>query len=103
RRQHTRSKRDWSSDVCSSDLYFVTPVTYEQVQHTVKLANEEALPFTLLGNGSNLIIRDGGIRGIVMYLGKLADVTVEETKIIARSEERRVGKEGRYMHVLSKS
>src|SRR5207249_952175 len=23
RRRHTRSKRDWSSDVCSSDLYFV--------------------------------------------------------------------------------
>src|SRR5699024_12182364 len=26
RRRHTSSKRDWSSDVCSSDLYFhVTP------------------------------------------------------------------------------
>src|SRR5699024_11329126 len=24
RRRHTRSKRDWSSDVCSSDLAFVT-------------------------------------------------------------------------------
>src|SRR5438067_8783605 len=23
RRRHTRSKRDWSSDVCSSDLYFL--------------------------------------------------------------------------------
>src|SRR5699024_12009030 len=23
RRRHTRSKRDWSSDVCSSDLHFV--------------------------------------------------------------------------------
>src|SRR5699024_12128652 len=27
RRRHTRSKRDWSSDVCSSDLhYFIQPV-----------------------------------------------------------------------------
>src|SRR5699024_11748782 len=24
RRRHTKSKRDWSSDVCSSDLYWVT-------------------------------------------------------------------------------
>src|SRR5699024_11481083 len=24
-RRHTRSKRDWSSDVCSSDLYFPVP------------------------------------------------------------------------------
>src|SRR5699024_11809651 len=23
RRRHTRSKRDWSSDVCSSDLYYI--------------------------------------------------------------------------------
>src|SRR5699024_3008316 len=41
--------------------------------------------FTLLGNGSNLIIRDGGIRGIVMYLGQLSDIKVDETKIIAQS------------------
>src|SRR5699024_12224395 len=26
RRRYTRSKRDWSSDVCSSDLNFQTPV-----------------------------------------------------------------------------
>src|SRR5699024_11436774 len=26
RRRHTRSKRDWSSDVCSSDLYTVAGV-----------------------------------------------------------------------------
>src|SRR5207249_5641526 len=25
RRRHTRSKRDWSSDVCSSDLSAITP------------------------------------------------------------------------------
>src|SRR5207249_9279403 len=25
RRRHTRSKRDWSSDVCSSDLTFLSP------------------------------------------------------------------------------
>src|SRR5699024_11315630 len=27
RRRHTRSKRDWSSDVCSSDLYFYRRVS----------------------------------------------------------------------------
>src|SRR5699024_11656442 len=26
RRRHTRSKRDWSSDVCSSDLFTIVPV-----------------------------------------------------------------------------
>src|SRR5690606_40952091 len=27
-RRHTRFSRDWSSDVCSSDLYFVPDVAY---------------------------------------------------------------------------
>src|SRR5699024_11930536 len=27
RRRHTRSKRDWSSDVCSSDLFLVSPLS----------------------------------------------------------------------------
>src|SRR6266513_3809107 len=29
RRRHTRSKRDWSSDVCSSDLALSKPRTFE--------------------------------------------------------------------------
>jgi len=65
--------------------YFVTPDTYKQVQMVVKFARQERIPFTLLGNGSNLIIKDGGIRGIVMYLGKLSTIRVEGTRIIAQS------------------
>src|SRR5699024_12010135 len=42
RRRHTRSKRDWSSDVCSSDLSSVLPVIKEEY---VKLtgSTEEAI------------------------------------------------------------
>src|SRR5690625_4752070 len=65
--------------------YFVTPVTYKQVQEVVRLAINEKIPFMLLGNGSNLIIKDGGIRGIVMYLGKLNNITVNGTTLIAES------------------
>ncbi|MGM8365402.1 UDP-N-acetylmuramate dehydrogenase [Virgibacillus sp. W0181] len=65
--------------------YFVTPVTYEQVQLIVQLANKENISFTLLGNGSNLIIKDGGIRGIVMYLGELDKIEVTGTQLVAQS------------------
>src|SRR5699024_11419286 len=41
-----------------------------------------------LGNGSNLIIKDGGIRGIVLYLGKLSDIRVDGTTIVAGSGAR---------------
>lgn len=78
-KNHTYTRLGGNAD------YFVTPVTYEQIAQIVKLANDIDIPFTLLGNGSNLIIRDGGIRGIVMYLGELSDIKVDETKIIAQS------------------
>src|SRR5207249_6245812 len=33
RRRHTRSKRDWSSDVCSSDLRFIDVATTARRNH----------------------------------------------------------------------
>lgn len=64
---------------------FVTPETYDQVQEVVKLANKHEVAFTLLGNGSNLIIKDGGIRGIVMNLSKLNAIYTKDTTLIAQS------------------
>ncbi|WP_371871307.1 UDP-N-acetylmuramate dehydrogenase [Lentibacillus populi] len=68
--------------------FYVTPETYEQVQQIVKLANKDNIPFTMLGNGSNLIVKDGGIRGIVLNLQKLASITADGTTVIAQSGAR---------------
>ena len=68
--------------------YFVTPETYNHVQEVVKLSNRVGVPFTLVGNGSNLIIKDGGIRGIVMNLSKLNRVTTTGTTIVSQSGAR---------------
>lgn len=65
--------------------FYVTPETYEQVQDIVNLANEKELPFTMLGNGSNLIVKDGGIRGIVLNLKQLASIHIDETTIVVQS------------------
>ncbi|WP_439144827.1 UDP-N-acetylmuramate dehydrogenase [Virgibacillus profundi] len=65
--------------------FLVTPETYEQVQAMVELANKEKIAFTLLGNGSNLIVKDGGIRGIVMNLQKLTEIKTNETTMVAQS------------------
>lgn len=78
-KDHTYTKLGGKAD------YFVTPTTGEQVQAVVQYAREENIPFTLLGNGSNLIIKDGGIRGIVMYLGKLTKVSVNDKVLRAEA------------------
>lgn len=68
--------------------FLVTPETYEQVQEIVKLANQEEIAFTLLGNGSNLIVKDGGIRGIVMNLQNLKEITANGSVLVAQSGAR---------------
>ncbi|MEI3608746.1 UDP-N-acetylmuramate dehydrogenase [Pseudogracilibacillus sp. SO10305] len=78
-KNHTYTRLGGNAD------YFVTPKTAEQVQEVVRLANECDIPFMLLGNGSNLIIKDGGIRGIVMYLGEFNEIEVVDTTVRAQS------------------
>ncbi|QHS24599.1 UDP-N-acetylmuramate dehydrogenase [Virgibacillus sp. MSP4-1] len=68
--------------------FFVTPASIDEVQQIVRLANKEEVPFTLLGNGSNLIIHDGGIRGIVMSLKRFDSIRREGNRIIAESGAR---------------
>ena len=78
-KDHTYTKLGGNAD------YFVTPTTGLQVQRVMQYAKKENIPFTLLGNGSNLIIKDGGIRGIVMYLGKLTNMSVSGTVLRAEA------------------
>src|SRR3989440_1647530 len=82
RRRHTRSDRDWSSDVCSSDL---------PPNHTTAIA---ASLGTLLGAA---IV--GVIAQIPLYLRRRQNnrrpIEPPVAEIDVRSEERRVGKECR--------
>ena len=45
-----------------------SPDRPEQVQQLLKAADEYEVPVTIMGNGSNLLVRDGGIRGLVIRL-----------------------------------
>lgn len=63
----------------------VTPHDYEQVRKIMELCKEEEIPYYILGFGSNLLIRDKGIRGIVIKLTNLNSIRVEGEKIIAES------------------
>src|SRR5438874_9420970 len=83
RRRHTRSLRDWSSDVCSSDLNFVG-VNDEEIG---RMATEH-----LIDMGCRKIAHIGG-PGISTAIGRLLGYRKALQK---RSEERRVGKECRY-------
>ncbi len=52
-----------------ADLY-VEPATEADLTATLRFAAGQALPVFVLGRGSNLLIRDGGVRGIVICLAQ---------------------------------
>lgn len=81
-KNHTYTKLGGKAD------FFVTPSTIEEVQEIIRFANKTAVPFTLLGNGSNVIVRDGGIRGIVLSLKKFLGIRRDGDKVIAESGAR---------------
>ncbi|MBO5154989.1 MAG: UDP-N-acetylmuramate dehydrogenase [Eubacterium sp.] len=51
--------------------YFVTP-SIEQVPDVVALCRRFEQPLTVIGNGSNLLVSDAGLRGVVLEFGKAA-------------------------------
>src|SRR5206468_9652669 len=93
RRRHTRSDRDWSSDVCSSDLHDHrwSPLRYLAL----------CLPIMLFLLG----LPNEGFRSVKAVEIEVTDRSVMDKQgdviyldfleLYDRSEERRVGKEGR--------
>src|SRR5699024_12022911 len=100
RRRHTRSKRDWSSDVCSSDLQvlYLAAVIDIAVAPGIFLDRTELLRQPVYGfaDGEINISRQyfrGGIFNRYLYLKSRSGLQF-------RSEERRVGKRGGYRWIM---
>src|SRR5690606_40247594 len=92
RRRHTRFSRDWSSDVCSSDLEVFNWGTF----------NEKV--FRINPQGNNSLLTGANASGKSTYIDALLTLMVPTKKdrfynqssgVDKRSEERRVGKEWR--------
>lgn len=45
------------------------PASVEQLSVALQAAEAEGVPVTIIGNGSNLLVRDGGVRGLVVHMG----------------------------------
>ncbi|MBI1967362.1 MAG: UDP-N-acetylmuramate dehydrogenase [Gemmatimonadetes bacterium] len=53
--------------------YFVLPAEVEDVVKALHFAEDQGLPWLVLGLGSNLLIKDGGFPGVVIRMGKGLD------------------------------
>lgn len=58
--KHTSFKIGGNADI------FIKAKTEEDIKQILRYSNENNIPLTIVGNGSDLLVKDGGIRGIVI-------------------------------------
>ncbi len=53
------------------------PESVEKLIKVIHYVNKNNIPTFLIGNGSNLLVRDGGIRGIVIKTEQIKNISIE--------------------------
>ncbi len=75
--RHTTFRIGGNADI------FVTPGSISEIEQILKCCEEQSVPYYVIGNGSNLLVGDGGIRGVVIQIGaEFAEVEVGEDNTI---------------------
>ena len=65
-------------------LFF--PKDESELALAFKITKENGIPVTVIGNGSNLLVKDGGIAGLVIRMGdEFSGITVDGTRITAKA------------------
>lgn len=64
--------------------YLIEATSREQIANTVRAARADKLPITILGGGSNVLISDAGIDGVVIVI-KTTGVQIDGTHVVAEA------------------
>lgn len=62
--EHTSFRAGGKADL------LVTAEDEEQLRHALQVLTTEDCPHMLLGNGTNVLVKDGGYRGVILHLGE---------------------------------
>lgn len=89
-RNHTSFKIGGPADI------FVSPSDKYQIRNVLKLCHDSGCPVFIMGNGTNLLVKDGGIRGVVLKIYDNFNKIDVEGKIVRAQA-------GALLSVISKS
>lgn len=69
--KHTTFKVGGNADI------FVIIKNFDELRHVIKIAKRNAIHMTIIGNGSNILVKDNGIRGIVVKI-EFEEIKIEK-------------------------
>ncbi|MGL4655211.1 MAG: UDP-N-acetylmuramate dehydrogenase [Sarcina sp.] len=75
--EHTCFKVGGPADI------LVTPSTAKEVANVVAVCKDNNIPYMVVGNGSNILVKDGGIDGVVIKLEKMNKLEISGNEIKA--------------------
>ena len=73
-KKHTSFKIGGDAEV------FVKAKTIDEIKEIISICNENNIPLTIVGNGSNLLVNDEGIKGIVLKVC-LDYINIDKTEV----------------------
>ena len=65
--------------------YVAFPKSISETKALITYANEQEMPLTVIGNASNLIVKDGGIRGLTIILTRMDQIHASDNKVVAEA------------------
>ena len=85
-KKHTSFKIGGNADI------FIKISDLDDLKNILKFINENKINFTIIGNGSNILVKDNGIRGIVVKLDfKEIDIKKDDNKAIVTVLKESIG------------
>ena len=76
--KHTSFKTGGNADL------FVKVYSVEEIKSVLKISKENNIPLFVLGNGTNILVKDEGFNGIILQI-KLEDIQINDTLVSVQS------------------
>jgi len=78
--QNESMKKHTSFKIGGNAEFFVKAKNIEQVEYVLKICEKNNISLTIIGNGSNILVKDSGIKGIVLKID-INDIDIVEKNI----------------------
>ncbi len=78
-KEHTYIKLGGKADI------LIHPTTIEEIMNILTITKMHQIPLTVIGKGSNVIIKDQGVRGVTISLSHFDQIKVSDNRIVAQS------------------